>query len=723
MADMQQPDQAIAIDNSGQPASPIGTEQVAPRTIGAPEPVPTPAEADSSEESQPSIPVAFGPKSDEPKKPVVNIGAYLQSKGYGFSRADENGNVWITTPTGDEARFDANAFLKKKGIDPDKMDVQFNDPKAALDISPLSVGDRAKMALGNVKGSVNYLKNKFDQVAVDPDQGIIVKNKGVWFKVDADWLGDGDPWQMAKELGKDITEGAVRYVPTALLSTAGAAGGGVLGAVGGPPGIAGGSIVGAGLGGAAGEGIRTSLGRIVGTYDATPEEQLKDIGWETILNMGGQGIALGVKPALSMLRNALKPLSERALPAVKDAFSQFWGLTTGAGAPRIRYALDSPDAVISSLAKVSKGSSAIEMENMLKDHTINEARLLMSPARKALSSTFGQMQKDFSNNVPASMEFRVGDIIKETQQSMETAGLGKVVEKNGVSKFELFGQEEIEKNLAKGNIPDVVDKKSLEAIGSFVDEMNKFSNVPALKGKAGAESVLKIKRALSDSYYSITDDAAPNIKRAVAQFSSQINQTIGSAFERSKVPGLADRYTAMSNLYSKYSGAVGEADRMLREVNGAEIFVNKLTSGAGANRTLKGVAGDLAELLGPEGEKRIQSILAADSARGFVGYMPNLGKLTTAGAAATGAGVATMGAAAPMGAAIAATQSSPRLVLKQIQYANKFKDLVSGMSPGARDQFLRNPQLVNGAMGTMFRAYEDEDKKRDQILKQSGVIQ
>lgn len=659
--------------------------------------------------------------ADKPRS-LINMGDYLQSKGYEFSRIDDAGQHYVIDPNGEEVKFDAPGFLKSKGYDPDKFDVQFNKPTEALDISPLGIIDRGKMALGNARGNVNYLKSKFDQVAVDPEQGVLVKNKGVWQKVDPAGLGGGDAWEMSKELAKDLTEGAVRYVPSMALSTAGAAGAGLLAIPTGPGAVAA-SMAGAGGGAAAAEGIRTSLGRLVGTYDATPEEQLHDIGWEALLNAGGQGVALGVKPGLAMLKGALKPISEQAAPAAKDALAQFWGLTTGAGSQRVRIALDAPDQVVGSLAKVSKAGSAMEAENMLKEHTISEAKALMAPARKALTSKYGELQGDFLESVPANMEFQIGDVMKSTQLAMQKAGLGEVeVGKNGISKFKLFDQETMDKNLAKGNIPDVIDTKSLEAIQDFVTEMNKFSNVPTLKGKTGAENVLKIKRALSDSFYSITEDRAPNIKRAVAQFSSDLNQNLGSVFDDAAVPGLSEKYSSMADLYSKYSGAVNEADRMLREVNGAEVFVNKLTSGAGANSTLKGTAGDLAELLGKPGEERINRILAADAARGFVGYMPNLGKLNTAGAAAMGAGTFAAAHASPVTAAAAASQTSPRLVLKQIEYAKKFKDFLSGMTPAMRAQYLRNPQAVQGSVRTLFEAFNNEDKQTQQLLQQSGAV-
>ena len=687
--------------------------------------------------------------AEKPSKPQFDVGSYLRSKGYEFSRVDDAGQYKVITPGGDEATFDSAGFFKKKGIDPSKYDVSFNDTSNPLDISPLDVKERSKLALGNVKGSLAYLKGKFDQVAVEPEGGILVKRQGVWHKVDPSGLGSGDAWDMAKELGRDIAEGAVAYGPSAALSTigaglgaaalgaGGAAAGGAAGApaagVGAVPGaIAGGGagaiiggVAGAAAGGALGEGIRTSLGRVVGTYEATPEEQLKDIGWEGLLNAGGQVIGLGVKPGLAALKGALGSVASKATPAGKDALAQVWGLSTGAGPTRVRYAMDAPDEVVNYLGKVAKGSSAIDAENTLKDLSIAEAKSLMGPARSALSSKFGALQGDFLDAVPANMEFKVQDMLKTTMMQMEQAGLGKIVEEKGIGRFKLFNQAEIDKKLAAGNIPDVIDSKSLDAIDDFVTEMNKFSAVPVLKGRSGAEATMKIKRAMSDAFYSITDDKAPNIKRSVAKYSSELNDYLGGVFDKSKAPGLAERYVNMNNTYTKFSSAVQEADRMMRETNGPELFVNKLTSLAGANRSLKGTAGALAELLGPAGEKRIQNILSADAARGFVGYMPNLGKLSTAGAATLGAGGALAAGSAvanPLLTAGVASQTSPRLVLKQIQYMKKFSDFIKGMSPAQKDQFLRSPEAVGTAVRTLFTSFANEEKQTEELLKQGGVV-
>ena len=244
-------------------------------------------------------------------KPIFDMGKFLESKGLTFAGIDDAGNYNVVSEDGRQGTVDVAGMTKAMGIDTSKMDIEFNTPDAAQDSSPVGLWDRTKLALGNTRGQVNYLKSKYQDAGYVDGKGLVVKDRGVWRKVDQSSM---DPW----ELTKDIVEGAVSIIPNAVAAAEGAAAGAAVGGPAAPVTAAIGGIIGAGLGGAAAKAGDTILGRLAGTYDATPEENLRDIGYDALLSAGGQAVVAGAKPALSMLGKAVKNIASKAAPASKE---------------------------------------------------------------------------------------------------------------------------------------------------------------------------------------------------------------------------------------------------------------------------------------------------------------------------------------------------------------------------------------------------------------------
>jgi hypothetical protein len=670
-------------------------------------------------------------------KPTFDAAGYLAEQGLTFSSADDDGYKF-TTPEGTEVKLDVGAYLKSEGVPVDKLSLEFNSADAPLSNSPVTLADRAKLALGNTKGQIGYLKNKFEDVVVHPDNGMLVKNKGVWHKVDGSGM---DPW----ELTKDAVEGAISIAPSVVLSTAGAAAGGAAGTLVAPGvGTAAGGVAGAAAGGAAAEGMRTSLGRLAGTYDATPDEQLKDIGWEALLNAGGQTLSLGAKPALGMLKNAAKNVAKHSTPASKEVLTTVYGTLTGAGPTATRILLEQPDDVVREVGSAlnKSGRDSLKAIDVLKSEQIENVTSALKGARPALSKKFGQLQSEMLEHVPDDFHVDIQDTLLASQREMQAAGLGKfsdivpngpspyakphgpaVNKDNAFYRFKLFSKEEMERNIANGSLPDTIDDKAYEALGKYVDEMNKYVRMPAKKGKAGAEAALKVKRGLTDAFYGITDDAAPTVKRALAKYSSVVDDNLAALFEQSKAPGLASRYANMNSMYSSYAGAVSAAEKHLGEENGMEILVNKLISNPGSQANAKNFSEAIGELVGDGGRAKLKSVIVKEGAKGHVRFVPNMSKLAPIGAGVGGAIAAASGAVSVPVAAAAASQASPRLVMKQIQYGNKLLQFLQSMPESQRIRWLRHPQAVGATFRTMLEAADSEDNDIKQLLAGEGAAQ
>jgi hypothetical protein len=671
------------------------------------------------------------------KRPVFDAGGYLNSQGLKFQGVSESGDHQFQTPQGEVVSLDVKGYLKSKGVPADKLALEFNTPDAPLDSSPVGMWDRVKLALGNNKGGVKYLKSKFEDAAFSEDHGLMVKDKGVWQKVDksatASW---SDPW----ELTRDIVEGGVSILPSAAASAKGAAVGLAAGPVG--------AIVGAGVGGAtAGAATRGILGRLAGTYEATPEEELKDVGLDFLLNAGGQGLALGAKPTLQAFGTAVKNIVkatkvDKAAAGTIDVMADVLGRTTGAGSVRMRTVFDQTDDVMRALQKSKVGAaSEHDMILNLKRNSLRKVGAIVSEAPKALSRKFGALVDDLSASVGDDFVVNVGQTIKDTQNDLVEAGLGKWVTESakpasasvaaigesleqatkapGKRVFQLLSDDEIAKRVTLGKPGQMLDDATKESIGKVVSAFQKYEKIGPLKGKAAAKALMEIKRNVNATFDDIIDSgASPSVERVITQLREGFGTRLGQHFHKA---GVADKYTATSQLYAKYGDAVRVARRTLRAENGEEVLLNKLTQGVGAQQTYKDLTGDLAELLGTEGQQWFKGIAVNDAASAMAQKLPKV-TFGFLGAAGAGAAVGVGAVSAPV-AGLGMVQMSPRLVLNEIKYAKAGLDFIKSLPNSSKVQWLQNPNLVRETFKATMDAAIGEDQLKEELLRQGGVKQ
>ena len=187
-------------------------------------------------------------------------------------------------------------------------------PALAINESPLSLEDRLKLSLGNKAGKLSYLKSKFEDATEDAFGNLTVQKDGLWYKVDQEGAGIDD-WTSTKQwlrAGKELAADMADIAPELAAVGVGFGVGAVTGGAGLPVLLAAETAAGGGL-----AALRTSLGRLAGTYKADAEQQFQDIAFESLLSMGGTAVLAGVKPAGKFMANQI-PKLHAALKAINE---------------------------------------------------------------------------------------------------------------------------------------------------------------------------------------------------------------------------------------------------------------------------------------------------------------------------------------------------------------------------------------------------------------------
>lgn len=699
-------------------------------------------------------------------KHLFELNSWLTDNGMEFVDKGPNGSVRVKDADGEIGELDVQSIVKDLGGDPANTKVQYNTPEEPMNISPLDVTDRAKLSVGNVKGSINYLSNKFgkENVKYDKENGFVVDNDGVWQRVDASGLGIKDSWEtsrnlldFAKKVGKEAVSDIVDLSDLAINVTAatkGAAEGAAIGAVAGPVGAFVGGVVGAGAGGLGAAAVRTSFGRLAGTYDSSPDEELKDIAMETVFTMGGQAIAPGVQLGVGKVVQGLSKLKNGLSHGARELITEVYGKVTGVGKDSMDRLIEAAPEVMGKVktlvGKAGKVSGTEGAQALAKKEMINTTETILNEAVDELPRKYGQVMNQLMDAADK-RGFKVStkDLVEDSMSAIEESGLGKfervysqsqqnaLKQYNKVaSKFAEKGHslpvpepksirfvaltpEEAAGRIAQGLPAEApLSPDAVKSIQPMIDTIISLRNVGDLEGKAAARTLTKFQTLInnvSKGAYASNDVALQRVS-SIAKKGWQ--NGVQGAFEKA---GLGPQHAELSALYGKYGDSV-ELARQIIKRDGAEGLTNKLISGADRNFKAKGDFSELVTLLGEKGDKMYRNMLLTDTASKFLPWAPklNLGNV--------GGGAYALGALGPLKTAAVLTQASPRIVGKQAaalkgmsKYASEQLNMLRGLPPESLNKFLKDDRVINTFIRTAVMGFRGEQDGTQDLLQKTGV--
>jgi hypothetical protein len=654
-------------------------------------------------------------------KDIFDAESMMRDQGLTLTGVAGPGIYNVQTSDGGEAQLNLAQMLRDQGADLNKIDIKVNSPASPLTSQGLDFSDRAKLMLGNEAGAVSYLKKKFQGVDYNPDHGIVVNNNGVWQAVDPSGLGGGDAWEMTKELAKDVLD--IGDLPAKIAAgTAGA----TAGLVGGPAG----SAAGAGAATAGVEGLRTSLGRLVGTYAATPQEQIRDIGMEFLLNAGGQAVGLAVKPTINMMKGAvqrikaLAPGESQAL--IKQVVAESVGKATGAGPRVVEDLFAHTDDVFA--AQKAAGAGKLPYSNVLEGLKSQQVDILhdaiLAKAPKRLSSMYAEKEAQlirsaakngFSVDLKSITTEAFDDLVEQGLLVRNTTEGGTQLIGSGKGAYRAISPSEAGILAQDGKAAQALSEDAMDVVNKLVKGIEQYTEkLKPVSGAPAGKVAMQAKKNLNELFRSVRDSADnPNAERLVDTIRGSWQSKFASRFEGE----MSNAYRSTIEPYERYGDAVGMARRLLNSEGGqgAEVLLNQITAkNSNMNVMKREIVGDLAELLGDDGVEAVKQIRVRESAKAFSSWLPT--SIIPGGlAAAAGAGVAT-GMVDPELAIPVAMMSSP----KGFSYAFRGLKWMAGLSPAQRVEFLQNPNAIRTMAQIMANGSQEEAAITERLVQEAA---
>jgi len=692
--------------------------------------------------------------ADEIVKPL-DIGDVVRRSGYQFKSATpETGEVVVTDPkTGQELRASVAEIAQSEGFTPEslkKSPIIYNSPDTAVEESPLSFMDRVRVkGFGNTKGAMEFLKKNYDDVALDPEKGIVVNNKGLWQRIDPNYLGSGDAWAKTRELMGDIADVADLGINAAAAGKGAAIGGAVAGPLG--------AIGGAAVGGLASGTVRTLTGRILGTFNATPEEQLGDIGMEALLTMGGQAAGMGIGYAGKQIVKGIKAFTENAAPVTKDIMKGLLARVSAQGRDEaVNTLFNSPDEVVAGVSRVLKegGGDISSAINIAAGKKLDILRSVVTDANEALGNRWDSLFNDMLTMADEkAATFQIKNLVDDAVRGVNDLGIGVMKEKGAgralaEGLIDAFGNPVVQSGPKRvlqfvGNSIDDITSAAQQALPDEaltpIKEMVQQLNILAkkggtLSGKGGAAQL----RGFEKSINKIADNVAGrDFAWAVFKVKDAIKNSVANQYSQA---GLGEVHETLLKEYAKSADVVKYAMNTIQNNGGAgvETLMKQLLAGPGKNIIRNQNVDALVKLVGKSGEERMRQVDLLHAVETFLPIAPrmSLGQGIAAGTAAAGGHMVGAAAAPVMVAGGAAT--FPRAAMHMVrggvkvaeaiggaksaagamlEPAYQFKGWLQSLPPDKMKAFISDPKLFTSVIRTVIEAPAAADRMKQKIVE------
>lgn len=579
---------------------------------------------------------------------------------------------------------------------------------------------RTKLAFTNksVADQIKYLEGDFGpgNVKLSKGKNITVKDPktNAWYQLDPEGAGEGDFIDKALEKTRDIlADNADLAVSLGLgIATAGAAaplaaGLTGLGAVAGAAGVGAASGAGSSMG-------KVLMGRLVGTYDSTPETMLKDIGLEMLLGAAGNSFIPGMKYGSREIGNMLKGTG-KALKVVPEQSKQtlinLIGATSGQGPEMAEHVIKNSEKVGDMMTKY--GNRPADAYRAALADTEDIANNIVKAKRALFNDSYGNFAKEageaFNPNIGRTFTGAADDqgysLLKNNVLKWDPTSL----------KLTLNSADDIMKaNPIESSV--FADKKAQAALKPFVDVVNRFNTVGTFNGEAGGKQFLAFKRALgaaTEQARVISEEKG--LQSAYGEVLQFKNELLSNYLNRSLDPlkkdpaKYAEMMTKLISIDKKYKSVSDSVAPFVdalkaRNKGNKDAFVNlynkvfkdtKVTmKGTAAKDNIVGIINELGTYA-PTLVDKIDDIGARKAAMAFSPW--TRGGLDTAfsiGAAASGS---------PEGLAML-TARSPKINYHAAKLASSMYDgldFVRKLSPAAKTQLLRTPEALQSFVKTI----------------------
>lgn len=705
----------------------------------------------------------------------------------------------VTQPTGEVEDWESQGG-PATGIDPatgSEIPLTFSglSPETAQNKSIVSAMDRLKMSVGNTKGNTAYLKSKKEFADVrpvnpeDPNGDLAVLNKadGKWYRVDPKNGEMPDPWKLTQEKYKDLEdlkqmlraegeaklEHAREYTKDVADMAPALAGAGV-GLIAGPTIGAGAAF---GLGTAMGAG-RTSLGREIGTYQASPLEQAWDSAFEGILNAAGVRIAGGLKPEAKWVAEhipgvakafeATKKVGSAGANMGKDLLKKVFA-GASVGIDNFDTMLEHPEAV-KSVMNTASARAGRNVEAYHDDITLNQMKTIQNfadNARTMLSGLYArgrnavlakvspQFAANFDEPIGAAYrqalsknlaKIKLGDG-KELVGTEAAEYLAKNPSLQGV-KFSLLTQDEMKAAIREGAELSndlgylATSKEAYETISGFYKNLSDLAGSKNRQGVEAAKDLLNFKRLASDRAYDLTHQehirSLPGVKRIIDQARTGIDDAILNGLNKSGA-GAGDEFLKLNRTYAKISDELvpvlnaRERFAASKDIKVYEGLLNSFTARPGKGVGTKYAVDQAIEAAESYGMKETAEALAGQkvavqvgqAAKAFNPIKPGWAKA----ADSIGGGMAIYAAATGnvgLMAALAgqAILRSPNMTAKPAAWAvtrgfAQGQEFLSRMSASDRAKFLADPQMINSFITGITASPQIQQQAEDAL---SGML-
>lgn len=645
------------------------------------------------------------------------------------------------TPENASKELDA---LFSKYIDPATLEqrpewANGSSPQRPIMQSPSGdAWERIKLSFGNLgpEQTAKRLKGLYgaENVVVSKTGKFNIKQDGIWKRFDPEGMGSGDAYDKAIELTKDILADNANLFTGIGAGVAAAAAAPVV-ALGAAATGVGGTLAGAATTGAASGFVSSAvpvvLGRLAGTFEATPEEMLKQVGLETVFSTFGNTILPGMKLtkdaiANSFAKGAVTNLAKEVPEQQMGGLIKISSFLTGENPGIVSEWYLNPQGVAKQVSKYGT-----DVNRVIKDgitDAIGMSKEIVKARNNYGKQLYGDVVKEAGNN------FKPNFFKSASEAAMPLVDQGVLAVRNG--KF-IVNPEQIINQANKGAVnvfENAVDRRALQ---DFINYTNKWASKSPASGTEGMEQFIAMKRGLNDVVRSIRDTAREKGISAQAiskidELSNTIKTTyLNNSVDKTKAPALFEKLMAADKQYGELKKTIGKFEKIAATAKsiddtGAQSFykdiVNSggLTIKKGASRSQLDATIDLLGDLNPKiGELR-DSIMSREAAiRSQAIVRPGLISQGAAVGTVTGAIAGGVGGAVPF--ATAAVAMSPRINYETAKIASSFSkglSFLKTLPPKMRVDLIKTPEAFNKWVSTMTNTPGLEG----QISQQLGSI-